>query len=243
MRLAVCDDDAGILAGLGRMISGMPCAGELELSLFSDADGLLAACRKNQFDMIFMDIMLGTENGIEAAKKVAEILQDVRIVFVTAHVLDFAEHIFDGIRPYGYIGKPFDESRVRLFVDRAMRELGANERVLSVSRRGMEHRLLLSGVRYIESSGRQAFIHYADEILGIYERLDVLSGQLDDRFVRCHQSYIVNLDYVTAMQTDAFTVEDRNGGGEPCSAHVRISRSYIQEARRKYFEYKGRAMI
>lgn len=244
MRLAICDDDTRVLAAFGKMLARPEYAGTVDVSLFSSGEVLLEACRGNEFDMIFMDIMLGRSNGIEIAEKAAGMHPGVRIVFITAHVLDFAEKIFAGVRPYGYIGKPIDESKVNVYVRRAQRELEANGRELCVSLRGVEYRLLLSAVRYIESSGRQAYVHYGDEVIGgVYERLDVIAEQLDDRFVRCHQSFIVNLDYVSAMDADVFMVEDSGDGGDACSVPIRISRNRIKEARQRYFEYKGRTLL
>ena len=241
MRLAMCDDNRWILEGFEKVIAGMGYGSDLELSLFSDDSSLLAACRETSFDMVFMDIMLGEKNGIEVAKKVAGLLPTVRVVFVTAYVLDYAESIFDGIQPYGYLGKPVDIAKMKKYIDRAMREMEAMEQVMYVSIKGVDYRLLLSGVRYIESSGRQAYVHYGDEVVGgVYERLDVLADQLDGRFVRCHQSFIVNLDYVSSMDTDSFEVEGHSGGE---SVTIRISRNRIKEARQKYYDYKGRSQI
>ncbi|MBE6760644.1 MAG: response regulator transcription factor [Ruminococcaceae bacterium] len=242
MRLAICDDDMRVLAALEKMIV-RPESSDTELFVYQSAEKLLAACADIEFDMIFMDIMLGEANGIEIAEKVSKLIPGIRIVFITAHVLDFAEKIFSGVLPYGYIGKPIDSAKVSFYLERAGRELESDGHVLRVSRRGVNYRLLQSGVRYIESSGRQAFIHYGDEIMGVYERLDTICQQLDDRFVRCHQSFIVNLDYVTSMGTDTFVVSDRTDGDNADGVPIRISRNHLREARQKYFEHKGRTLI
>lgn len=243
MKLAICDDDLRVLAALEKMIVRPENDGEIELSVFQSEERLLVACATEVFDLIFMDVMLGEANGIEVAKKIAEKNPHVRVVFITAHVLDFAEKIFAGVLPYGYIGKPIDSKKVAFYLERSRRELQAGDRALCVSRRGVPYRLLLSGIRYIESSGRQAFIHYGDEVMDVYERLDTICRQLDDRFVRCHQSFIVNLDYVSEMNTDTFLVEDQTGGDGTDGVPVRISRNHLREARQKYFEHKGRALI
>lgn len=235
MKIAICDDDRSILDALERMVR--ECT-DAEVMLFSSAQELLAACGEQRFDLMFLDIMLGSDNGISVAKTVCARQPDARVVFITAHLLDFAEKIFDGVRPYGYIGKPPDKERVGLYIRRAEGECAREGRCLTVSRRGVEYNLSLSGIRYIESEGRRALVHSGSEIISVYERLDNLSHQLDDRFVRCHQSFIVNLEYVTAVEKDSFSVDD-NG----TSVSVRISRNHLREARRCYFEFKGRTVL
>jgi len=242
LRLAVCDDDRNVLVSFEAMLERREYAGT-ELFVCQDAETLLSACRDGAFDMIFMDIMLGEDSGIETAAKAAGMIPGVRIVFITAHVLDYAEDIFVGVQPYGYIGKPIDIGRVDYYLDRARHELEAGERTLCVSRRGVDYRLPLSGVRYIESSGRQAFVHFGDETIAVYRRLDNLWEQLDERFLRCHQSYIVNLDYVSALQPDAFVVDDCGDGSGAEGVLIRISRNHVREARQRYFEHKGRTLI
>lgn len=236
MRIAVCDDDRNVLRELRGVAEEYS---DVEVVLFSSAEALLTACGQDHFDLVFMDIMLGSANGIAVAEAVCNRQPGVRVVFVTAHVLEFAEKIFAGVRPYGYIGKPLDKDKVRYYISRAMREDARAGRSLTVSRRGVDFELPLSGICYIESKGRQACIH-CGEVMSVYDRLDNLVQHLDERFVRCHQSFIVNLDHVTAMENDSFVVEDRAEGGE---VTIRISRNHLKEARRSYFEYKGRSVL
>ncbi len=235
MRIAICDDDHAILSALKRMAETHP---DVETMLFSSAEGLLTACVQERFDLFFLDIMLGSANGIAVAEMVCSRQPEARVVFITAHILDFAEKIFAGVRPYGYIGKPLDSTKVDYYIRRAAREDARAERSLTVSRRGVEYSLPMSGIRCIESRGRQAFIRCGDETVDVYERLDALEQQLDERFVRCHQSFIVNLDYVNAMEGDSFTVADIDK-----SMSIRISRNRLRDARHRYFEYKGRSVL
>lgn len=242
MKLAVCDDDGRVLDFFKRILTSQQYAGTVEWSAYSSAGELLEACRSNCFDIIFMDIMLGDDSGIQTAEKAAGLNPGVRVVFITAHLPGFAEKIFggvgQGVRPYGYIGKPLDAGKVRTYIEWARRELDSDARFLTVSRRGVDYQLSLSAVWYIESRGRKAFIHCGEEVIEVYDRLDNLWEQLDERFVRCHQSFIANLDMVTAMEEEAFVMD--HGGA---AVEIRISRNRMKETRQKYFEYKGKAFI
>ncbi len=234
VKIAVCDDDRVVLSTIGRIAEEH---GGVQVRLFSSGEALLEACSRESFDLYFIDIMLGSDNGIAVAGAVCACHSQARIVFITAHVLDYAEKIFHGVRPYGYIGKPLDSARVTACIRRALDEDAREGRTLTVSRRGVDYDLLQSSIFYIESRGRLAHIHRGDNVITVYERLDDLEKKLDDRFVRCHQSYLVNLDRVTAMGAESFElgcVEDDK------QVVLRISRNHLKESRLRYFEHKGR---
>lgn len=51
-------------------------------------------------------------------------------------------------------------------------------------------------VIYIESFGRKAFLHLANEVIEYYAKISQLETQLQPDFFRVHRAYLVNLDYV-----------------------------------------------
>jgi DNA-binding LytR/AlgR family response regulator len=56
---------------------------------------------------------------------------------------------------------------------------------------------------YIEVLGKQSIIHLDDENIPLYTTLDELEKQLRfPPFIRCHRSYIVNLDQVKTIDRD-----------------------------------------
>lgn len=241
MKLAVCDDDRNALDIFERLLSEPEYGERVNVSLFSSAEELLEACRKEEFDLIFSDIRLGEADGIKTAVEICAVHPGAKIVFVTAHVLEYAEEIFSGMQPYGYIGKPVARQKVDYYITRREQELKQSERRLTVSMRGMEYDLLLSDVRYFESDRRQVHIHCAGEVITVYERLDNIEARLDDRFVRCHQSFAVNLDWVAGMESGGLLM--RRLPGEKSDRRISISRQRLNDTRRKYFEYKGRTTL
>lgn len=241
MRIAVCDDDRTILACMEDILNVSGYLKRDEVSFYSGAEELLDACSQRGFDLIFSDIMLGEADGIRTAAKICACYPDTSVVFITSHLTEYAEEIFSGVRPYGYIGKPVCESKVVYYIQRLERELVRKDRHLTVSSRGVEYSLPLECIRYLESDRRQVCIHCAAQDVTVYERLGNIDFRLDERFVRCHQSFVVNLDWVTGMDGSFFTV--RHGADSTEDAVIAISRNHLQDSRRRYFEYKGRAVL
>lgn len=239
MRLAVCDDDRNILDAFESMLRDSVFAKDTELSVFLNAEGLLAACEKDGFDLIFSDIMLGDRDGIAVAAEINTLHPGTRVVFITSHVLEYAEDIFSLIRPYGYIGKPIHPPKVFYYIKRLEQELDNARRKIRVASHGTEYELLLADVRYFESDKRQIHIHCQRETLTVYDKLDNIERELDSRFVRCHQSFVVNLDWVKRMDGSRFVLR----GGADGDDTITISRNHLQDSRKSYFEYKGRGVL
>ena len=64
-------------------------------------------------------------------------------------------------------------------------------------------------------------------------RLGDFSGQLSDSsFLRCHQSFCINMEKVTSLKKNSFVVGQ---------TEIPISRTYLKTARKKYKDYFGGA--
>ena len=53
------------------------------------------------------------------------------------------------------------------------------------------------------------------EEYSFYSRVGDVESRLDDRFVRCHQSFIINLEHVSSMRSNSLTMD--NGSVIPVS--------------------------
>lgn len=107
---------------------------------------------------------------------------------------------------------------------------GNDERVIHFQYRARVYTLRYSQVSYITSSLHIVNFHRTDgSILQCRGKLKDFEKQLDDgTFLRCHQSFIVNMERVTGAENDSFHI------GEHV---IPISRSYNRNAHEKYDEY------
>ncbi|MBR3755669.1 MAG: response regulator transcription factor [Firmicutes bacterium] len=157
------------------------------------------------FDLILMDIHLGTTNGFETAVKIREIDPEVPIAFVTA-CRDYAVESYD-VDAVAYLLKPLQEDKLYALLSKMTR--AEKPRSLTVKQRGRIRNLDYRDIFYLESSGHKVVIHLVDRSEEtVYAKLDTLECCLEDeRFVRCHKSFLVNMDYVQGIQKD-FEMED-----------------------------------
>lgn len=75
------------------------------LGTFEKSQDALEWVKKNEVDVAFLDIEMPNINGIELARKLKEINQNIRIIFVTAYE-QYALDAF-GVNAIGYLLKPY----------------------------------------------------------------------------------------------------------------------------------------
>ena len=231
MKIIICDDDMSFIEEIKNIILSKYDS-EVEFTLCSSGREFSEKIAETCFDLAFDDIVLGQEDGIELVRQLSF---STPVIFITAYVMKYAEEIFKGVVPYGFIGKPISADKLCYYIDRAKHDIQSKISVIKISASGREYELLQSDIIYIESDKRQIYIHSVSEDICIYDRLDNIEKQMDERFVRSHQSFIVNMDYVAKLEGDYFILD--NG------QKIKISRNHITDTRRKYFGFNGRKML
>lgn len=108
MRIAICDDNKRDTAFLRDII--MQKNESVVIDCYESGADFLAAQQELSHDLVFMDIYLNGENGIDVIRKMREIPSQTEVVFTT--VSD--EHAVDAIsvRALHYLVKPFGEEDV-----------------------------------------------------------------------------------------------------------------------------------
>lgn len=162
-------------------------------------------------DVVFMDIDLAGESGLECAKAITEVDPKVKIVFATAHS-EYMANAFE-IYAFDYLVKPFDLERIGKTLGRikSMADEGSSEKSENKSEssheklviRGKEEINLIdtNDIIMIERSDGACRIITKDEIFLTTASLSSIQEKLDsDKFMRCHKSYIIRTDAVKKLE-------------------------------------------
>lgn len=196
-QIVVCDDcreDADLLIEcISRYDVGKQAG--LNISYFKSGEELLDKLKRNDFgaDMIFLDIIMDGCDGIETARMLREFDKKIPIVYLTTS-RDFAIDSYE-VEAAGYLLKPFDEERIIGHLDKVLDK--AEKKRLAVKFRGTYRYLDYDDIRYLESKAHSINIYLQNETVAVVGKLNDLEKQLSDiRFLRCHQSFLVNMDYV-----------------------------------------------
>lgn len=232
-RIVICDDEPGIVLSLIDMIDrywtvdhqtqGLFSAKALERYLTVDAPG--------QTDLLLLDVALGEADGIQLSREVLDSWPRMQVIFITGHA-EYCQEIFQG-RPSGFLLKPVKPEKLCAALDQAVkaRQEDSLRQLAVLDRERRSLRLPLGEIRYLESHGRLVRIYAGEQVVETYHRLGELEHQLNGAFVRCHQSYLVNLAYVQRMEGSQLRLV---GGGE-----LPVSRSRAKETRQRLIQFAG----
>lgn len=203
---------------------------EAELFLFGDGQELVEA-QQGRMDLIFLDIEMERMDGVTAAHRIREKDARVQIVFVTCMV----QRALDGyeVDAADFLVKPVGYRTFCSHMDRVMKRLFVHDARFLATRQGRESLLCnVWDILFIESFNKKTVIHCRDgRELACSEALCALEEKLKELpFFRCHHAFLVNMEYVCAMQAADVTV------GE---AVIPVSKHRKREFLNALANYKG----
>ena len=201
-KIAICDDSKLDRQLLKVVIQTYFENNEEEFKIFEYelGDNLLDDI---EVELLFLDIIM---NGMKIARKLRDIQFKAPIIFLTAHA-DYAVESYE-VYAAGYLLKPYDTNKLTLLLDEVLQRSVQKRIAVKVKR---QHRYLeINDIMYVESDKHVLNIHLKDSrVIQTTEKLSELKKTINSkRFIRCHQSYLVNMDYIKDAKTDFILSND-----------------------------------
>lgn len=210
MNVAICDDNVQDTEQICALIrEHFDRSGFIgELHTFTSGEALVEAFALRPFDAVFLDIYMGGMNGVKTAQKLRAISPAFALVFITVS----EDHTMDAfsLGTNSYVIKPIKRSSIDMAFAKCQAVFIANGRYIEVLSDRMKFQVPLIKILYIETFGRETLYHTTDRDFRstAVTSLDDLKQTLGTSFLRCHRSYLVNLNHVAAIQTDDFRMRD-----------------------------------
>ena len=196
IRIAICDDEKHMSDHIRSMISDFfrKKNQEISLHMFSSGEELLSY--NGHINILFLDIQMKGMDGMETARKLRADQFQGFLVFITV----LKEMVFQSfeVQAYDYLVKPVDEKQFEKTMERLYASMqNASEDSLLVQK-GYEGRIVQKDeIVFCEIIDRKIYLNLASgEVVDYYERIENLETKLDNRFYRCHRSYLINLKHL-----------------------------------------------
>lgn len=202
MTIAICDDNRTDAQYLVSLIKGMHST-----RIFSSAEELLFELEEENvtFDLYLLDIFMEKMNGISLGERIRELSEKALICYISTSPDYYAEAF--SIYAFQYLVKPVSREALYKLLERAAQQFSHDtEQSLQVNARHKYISIPYRNILYLSSMGHTILIHCKNGSVQSYTgRLDDLLLRLDPTvFARCHQSYIVNLYNISALEGDFF---------------------------------------
>ena len=160
------------------------------------------------YDLLFIDIRLPDMLGIDAAKQIRKVDDNVMIVFVT----NLTQYAIEGysVNAYDYILKPLLYGAFEVKLGRILNVLShqSARNWLTLKTRQATFRVEHNAIRYVEVDGHDLIFHTDQGDYHVWGTLSKYEQALGEgRFSRCNACYLVNLNYVQAVRGNTVIVQ------------------------------------
>lgn len=236
--IAVCDDLEEERLSLIRMIRnwGKSRGRTVRITPFSSGDELLDACqRPGIYHILFLDVFMPGLTGVDTARRLRAAGRNMAIIYATSSV-DYGVESFE-TQASDYLVKPFRESDVANALDWCLEHLPEPLRTLSVNSEGEWQELTLDSIQYIEVLNHHCHIHTLRRTVVVRRGLDDLEAAIaNGDFLRCHRSYLVNMNHVQSVGESDFRMTDGTLVPVSSTNRVKIRNAFIDWTYRKAWE-------
>jgi len=219
-RIVLCDDSPADLMVLRGHLEQLKEKRPVDIISYTDGLDLLKDYKQKGFcDILVLDMRMETMGGIEVAKHIRQLDDEVPILIVTATV-DYAVEGYK-VGAFRYIVKPVESgdflSAVEELLDRQQKKQAS---IFSFPSINGTTKLMTDHIYYLESDLRTIRVVAKEGTFTFTGTISSLEEQLrPDGFIRIHKSFLVNVSHIYNIFKDSVTMDNKEV--LPMSKHKR----------------------
>ena len=234
IKIAFCDDDMEVLHQMNELLDRYRVERneDITYAAFQSPFELLTEIEKGiRPDILFLDVVMPGQNGMDVAKEIRQYDTNMKIIFLTSSP-EFAVESYS-VGAYFYQLKPIWEESFFRLMDAVLAECEKKKknRLILRSKDGIT-RIDLQQLEYCEVLGRKLLFHLENgAVLERAGSLDDLAGQLMQysNFFRPHRSFLVNMEYIQNISSRSIKMVN--------DAEIPIPHGKCSEIKNTYMEY------
>ena len=234
IKIAFCDDDMEVLHQMNELLDRYRVERneDITYAAFQSPFELLTEIEKGiRPDILFLDVVMPGQNGMDVAKEIRQYDMNMKIIFLTSSP-EFAVESYS-VGAYFYQLKPIWEESFFRLMDAVLAECEKKKKnsLILRSKDGIT-RIDLQQLEYCEVLGRKLLFHLENgAVLESAGSLDDLAGQLMQysNFFRPHRSFLVNMEYIQNISSRSIKMVN--------DAEIPIPHGKCSEIKNIYMEY------
>ena len=197
---------------------------ELKISKYNNLTDFYSSISLfNDYTVFIIDTIIDENNTIEVAGIINKSIYGAEIIYVSTsnkYISDI--FMFD---PCYYIQKDDINKYLRLAVNKARENIRNKSKIMEIKNHSKSIFINIEEIVYMERNIRKNIIHFENNEQICYKTLEELLKKLPDYFIRCHKSFVVNLNKVNEYNRHTLILQ--NGFNIP------ISRTFEKGASQK----------
>lgn len=226
-KILVCDDSIRFATILIEMIEKSVNMDDFELVVCYNGSDLMQHCVNNKFDIIFLDIEIGNENGISYAKVIKNMNPKVLLIYISGYEKYYKDMV--NAEPFRFISKKINlkemENEVKDSLIAAVSRLNRHD-IWTFEFGKKRYCVQLEDIRYFYSVART--VHIKGDIgeapSYFYGKIDDVEKEIkliSNEFLRINKSYLINMNHVESFGNDKVIVKNNEA--------IPVTRKYYEE--------------
>lgn len=201
LKFCIIDDNLKVVNKLSSMLETIFINNNFEAEVClktSLPEELFNYISNNKIDVFLIDIDLHSSiNGLEVAEQIRKSNKNCYFIFTTAH-LEYGFQAYQ-YKTFDYLPKPITTERLEKTIIRLFEDInGVNKKFIRLDNKNTI--IDENEIKYIRRDGMKIIFHTKSRDYEIYSSFNKLQDKLPDNFVRCHKSFIANVNNVTKVE-------------------------------------------
>lgn len=219
LSFVLCDDNRAILDRLSKILDSIFIQYNIDAKItFSSTtpEDVLTYVQSNTVNVLFLDIDLKSQiSGIDLADSIRKFNKEVYIIFTSAHL----EYILIAYKckTFDFIPKPLSLERVEETILRLLDDINYGGKKSSFIRLDNKNTIISQdNVNFIKKDGMKLIFYTDTRTYETYSSFSKISENLPSNFVRCHKSYIANIDKISNVHVQDNVIIFNNNVDTKC---------------------------
>ena len=214
LNFVISDDDVHMLDRLTLLFEKAFIRNDFDAKIVlktQNCKDILSFMSSNMVNVVVLDIEFKNSNlnGLDIANEIRKINKDCYIIFITSH-FEYLMKAYD-YKTFAYLFKnslsvdSLSETLTRLFDD----IYGNTKKFLKIDNKGTF--IDLNDIQFIEKCGMKLIYHTLHGCFDTYNSFARIENTLPQSFVRCHKSFIANINNIVNVSLSDNSIVFKNG--------------------------------
>lgn len=226
LNFVICDDSFPTLTTLSKMLESIFIEHNIDATVglaTANLSTLFNYIENTTIDVLILDINLKAKlSGFDIAESVRKKNKSAYIIFLTGH-LEYALVAYK-YKTFDYLSKPLTQERLEETILRLIEDINFSPaNFIKLNNKSI---INANDIKYIKKDGMKLTFCLFDKTYSIYSSFNKISSFLPENFVRCHKSYIININNILNFDIQNNTISFDNG--ENCLVGAKYKNNFLE---------------